>query len=163
MQQPAGVVEKGLCSLCTKIVWNNQERFQTPEGGYVHNACHLAYKGTCTVCSKTVFDFDERWRTPEGTYVHKACVPNAESVQLSRGIAADAHARQNRRLSRSGTGASLAHGLGLAPVPSNGRCSSVPPMAVCRVMLLPPIRQHRLYHGRSDRAFSVPHAPPTLL
>lgn len=89
MQQPAGVVEKGLCSLCTKIVWNNQERFQTPEGGYVHNACHLAYKGTCKVCSKTVFDFDERWRTPEGTYVHKACVPNAESVQLSRGIAAN--------------------------------------------------------------------------
>ena len=94
MQQPGGVEEKGVCSLCSKTVWNNQERckLQTPEGGYVHQACQLAFKGTCTLCSRSVFDSDERWRTAEGTYVHKMCTPNTEIAQVPRGMDAAAMA-----------------------------------------------------------------------
>jgi hypothetical protein len=54
------ITNKGICKACKKAVWSNQERYQHPDGTYLHKGCKETVPATCDVagCSRVTWNGD---------------------------------------------------------------------------------------------------------
>ena len=54
------ITNKGICKACKKAVWSNQERYQHPDGTYLHKSCKETTTATCDVagCSRVTWNGD---------------------------------------------------------------------------------------------------------
>jgi len=54
------ITNKGICKACKKAVWSNQERYQNPDGAYLHKGCKETGPATCDVagCSRATWNGD---------------------------------------------------------------------------------------------------------